>query len=158
MKLRTFLRNAVCCIALVACCAAVQAAGSPRAKVNFDANWRFSKGDFTNGQIKALDDRGWRLLDVPHDWAIEDDYDQNSPVLRGGGYLGGGIAWYRKSFTLDRSFKGKRIYVEFEGVQANSDVWINEHLLGHRPMGYLPLYYDITDYVNLDGKTPNVFA
>ena len=158
MKLRTFLRNAVCCIAVLACCTAAQAASSPRAKVNFDANWKFTKGDFTNGQLKSLDDRAWRTLDVPHDWAIEDDYDQNSPVLRGGGYLGGGIAWYRKSFTLDKTFKGKRIYIEFEGVQANSDVWINEHLLGHRPMGYLPLYYDITDYVNLDGKTPNVFA
>lgn len=134
------------------------AATSDRTKVNFDKGWKFTKGDFSNGAVKALDDRAWLDVDVPHDWAIYDDYDENSPVLRGGGYLGGGISWYRKTFTLDKSYSGKKIYIEFEGVQANSDVYINEHLLGHRPMGYLPLYYDITDYVTTDGRTPNVFA
>jgi len=132
-------------------------AAEPRISINIDQSWKFLRGDAENAWQAGFDDASWRLLDVPHDWGIEDDYDQNSPVKRGGGYLGGGIGWYRKTLRLDGRLAGKRIYLDFEGVMANSDVWINNHLLGHRPMGYLPLYYDITEYVKLDG-TDNVIA
>ncbi len=132
-------------------------AAEPRTTINIDKEWKFLRGDAEGAWRAGFDDAAWRVLDVPHDWGIEDDYDQNSPVKRGGGYLGGGIGWYRKALRLDGKLAGKRLYIEFGGVIANSDVWINEHLLGHRPMGYLPLYYDITDYVKLDGSD-NVIA
>ncbi|MCR4860533.1 MAG: DUF4982 domain-containing protein [Bacteroidales bacterium] len=128
-----------------------------RTSINLDKDWKFLRGDAEFAWQTGFDDSSWRRLDVPHDWGIEDDYDENSPVKRGGGYLGGGIGWYRKTFRLDGRLAGKRIYIEFGGVMANSDVWINEQLLGHRPIGYLPLYYDITDYVKWDG-TDNVLA
>ena len=145
------------CALLLACSMPAEARKPVRTRTNIDAQWKFQKGDVPSAQEAAFDDAAWRTLDVPHDWAIEDDYDEHSPVLRGGGYLGGGIAWYRKELRLDRSYRGKRICIEFEGVQANSDVWCNGTLLGHRPMGYLPLYYDITDLVHTDG-TPDVIA
>ena len=94
-------------------CALLLAYGMPaearkpvRTRTNIDAQWKFQKGDVPSAQEAAFDDAAWRTLDVPHDWAIEDDYDEHSPVLRGGGYLGGGIAWYRKELRLDKSFLG----------------------------------------------------
>ncbi|MCC8088654.1 MAG: hypothetical protein LIO79_05245 [Rikenellaceae bacterium] len=120
--------------------------------VNIDENWKFSLGNIENSENPRFDDSSWQVLDVPHDWSIEGDYDENNPTRRGGGYLPVGIGWYRKTLELNSSLKGKRLFIEFEGVMANSDVWINGHHLGHRPFGYLPLLYDITEYVDFDGS------
>ncbi|GAB6011332.1 sugar-binding domain-containing protein [Viscerimonas tarda] len=122
-----------------------------------DKDWKFHLGDVENGQLVNFDDSNWRKLDVPHDWSIEGDYDQNAITKRGGGYLPAGIGWYRKTISLPKSDSGKRVFVEFGGIMANSDVWINGHLLGHHPFGYVPLVYDLTDYITFDGKA-NILA
>ena len=124
--------------------------------MNIDKDWKFNLGDVTNGQQTAFEDKNWRKLDVPHDWSIEGKYDSLSPTLRGGGYLPAGIGWYRKTFTLPKSYAGKRIVINFDGIMANSDVWINGHLLGHHPFGYVPLLYDMTEFFNFN--TPNLIA
>lgn len=152
MKTKTLLLSA---LAMLFCLGA--SAKDVRTDLNIDKNWQFTLGDQTGAQQPGYNDSAWRTLDVPHDWSIEDDYNENSPVKRGGGYLGGGIGWYRKALPLSSAYAGKKIIIEFQGVMANSDVWVNGTLAGHRPIGYLPLYYDITDLVKLDG-TPNTIA
>ena len=62
----------------------------------------------------------------------------------GGGFFHGGIGWYRKTFTLPPSMPASGSSIEFDGVYMNSQVWINGHLLGHRPYGYTASHYDIT--------------
>src|SRR5438105_7296879 len=118
---------------------------------SFDKDWRFFKGDASDAEQSQFNDAGWRQLDVPHDWSIEGPYDRDNPTNRGGGYLPAGIGWYRKSFTLDNSYKNKKVSIEFDGVMANSDVWINGYHLGKRPYGYSSFSYDLTDHLN-DGK------
>ena len=66
----------------------------------FDKNWRFYLGDSANMAQPDFDDSSWRLLDVPHDWAIEGDFYVSNPSGAGGGALPGGIGWYRKHFTI----------------------------------------------------------
>jgi beta-galactosidase len=124
---------------------------------NIDKTWQFLLGDAENAQDPAFDDSAWRTLDVPHDWSIEGDYDPEGPVKRGGGYRPAGVGWYRKTLTFPSSDADKKVLVHFDGVMANSDIWINGHHLGHRPFGYIPLVYDLTDYITFDG-TPNVIA
>ena len=132
--------------------------GQPARKVeNIDKTWKFHLGDAENAQEPAFDDTNWRTLDVPHDWSIEGDYDENSPVKRGGGYLPAGVGWYRKKLTFKAEDADKEVLIDFDGVMANSDVWINGHHLGHRPFGYLPLIYELTDHITFDGR-PNVIA
>ena len=128
-----------------------------RQSMRFNNDWRFHLGDVENAQAVNFNDSQWRQLNVPHDWSIEGDYDQNAPTRRGGGYLPSGIGWYRKNFALSNADRGKRIIIEFGGVMANSDVWINGHHLGHRPFGYVPLIYDLTDHLRFDGS-PNIIA
>ena len=67
----------------------------------FDKDWRFALGDSAIMAKADFDDSSWRLLDVPHDWAIEGDFYVGNPSGAGGGALPGGIGWYRKSFTVD---------------------------------------------------------
>ena len=124
---------------------------------SFNANWKFNQGDVSNGQSTSFNDSGWRSLNVPHDWSIELPFNQSSASGASGGYLDGGIGWYRKTFTLDSSYAGKRIFIQFDGAYMNSQVWINGTSLGTRPYGYTTFEYEITPYVNF-GATTNVIA
>jgi beta-galactosidase/beta-glucuronidase len=122
---------------------------------DFNFDWKFQKGDFKKAAEPQYDDSGWRKLNLPHDWSIEGPYSPN--YASGTGYLPGGIGWYRKSFQLNPSLKGKVIAIEFDGVYNNSEVWINGHHLGKRPYGYSSFQYDLTEYVNFAPET-NVIA
>lgn len=127
-----------------------------RITIDFDKSWNFYLGDAAGAENPSFNDCNWRTLDVPHDWSIEGDYDFNNPTRRGGGYLPAGVGWYRKYFTVSKSCEGYSVFIEFDAIMANSDVWINGHHLGHRPIGYLPLHYEITNYLKFN-KT-NVIA
>ncbi|MGK9477656.1 beta-galactosidase GalB [Melioribacter sp. OK-6-Me] len=119
---------------------------------NFNEDWKFHLGDITNGNDPALNDSQWRQLNLPHDWSIEGKFDENNPATVGGGALPGGIGWYRKEFLVPDSYAGKRIFIEFDGVYMNSQVWINGAYLGNRPNGYISFRYELTDYIKYGDK------
>ena len=129
----------------------------PGKRVLFTQDWRFHLGEVANGQDTGLDDAQWRLLDLPHDWSIEGEFSENAPSGTGGGALPGGLGWYRKTFTVPLTSKGKVVFVEFDGVYRNSEVWINGHYLGKRPYGYSTFMYELTPHLNYGGG-PNVIA
>lgn len=112
------------------------------------------KGDATNAYHFNFADDNWRNLDLPHDWSIEGPFD--SKWASGTGYLPGGIGWYRKHFILDRIYEGKKVFVYFEGVYNNSEVWINGVSLGKRPNGYISFYYDMSEHIRFGSD--NVIA
>ena len=109
-----------------------------------------------NPAAPDFNDKGWRTLDLPHDWAIEGDFNEHNPSGTGGGALPGGIGWYRKSFKISGQQNDYVFSIEFDGVYMNSSVYINGHLLGTRPYGYISFSYDLTPYLNWDGD--NVIA
>src|ERR1022692_1852974 len=119
--------------------------GPVREHRNFDEQWRFHKGDVKGAEQSGFDDTAWRKLNLPHDWSIEGPYSRDN--ASGTGFLPGGIGWYRKSFALPESVKGRKVFAEFDGVYRDSDVWINGHHLGHRPYGYSSFEYDLTPYL-----------
>lgn len=118
-----------------------------RQRLSMDAGWKFSQTDTAGADKPAFNDSKWRTLDLPHDWSIESEFIQNAPTGGGGGYLPTGVGWYRKKFTLPASALKKNVWIEFDGVYQNSDVWINGHHLGHYPNGYMSFYYDLTQYI-----------
>lgn len=123
----------------------------------FNAAWRFHLGEVPEFHKPAFDDSGWRVLDLPHDWAIESPFAKDNPSGAPGGYLPGGIGCYRKSFTLPAGAKGKRITVRFDGVYMNSTVYLNGRYLGNRPYGFSTFEYDLTPALKHDGAN-NVIA
>jgi beta-galactosidase len=125
--------------------------------ITFNDNWRFHLGDASGANLPGYNDSSWRQLSLPHDWSIELDFNQNSLAGGGGGYLDGGIGWYRKTFLLPDSDAGKRITIQFEGIYMNSSVYVNGQLLGTRPYGYSTFEYDLTPYLNT-GSNTNVIA
>lgn len=147
---------AVCAFLLVITpinkCHAQRAGGSHT--LNFDFDWRFHLGDIAGASEMSYDDASWRQLDLPHDWSIEQPFDLDNPSGWRGGYLPGGIGWYRKTFEWKKQ-KDSHVMIQFDGVYMNSEVWINGHYLGKRPYGYISFEYDITPYLKT-GK--NVIA
>lgn len=123
---------------------------------DFTADWTFHLGDDSAASRPDYDDTAWRILHLPHDWAIEGEFSKDNPSGTGGGALPGGIGWYRKTFTVDKADEGKRLYIDFDGVYMNSEVFINGHSLGVRPYGYVSFSYDLTPHIKWGGK--NVVA
>lgn len=134
----------------------------PRTKIPFDFGWKFFRGDIKNAGVPGFDDSSWRKLDLPHDWSIEDLPGTNSPfdsMAIGGidaGYLVGGTGWYRKEFEVPKRLKNNRLFIDFEGVYMDADVWLNGAHLGNHPYGYTEFGYDISDKVRLNEK--NILA
>lgn len=129
----------------------------PGKTVSFNQDWRFHLGDVANGENPELDDSQWRSLNLPHDWSIEGEFSEKNPATPGGGALPGGTGWYRKTFTLPAAEKNGLVFVDFDGVYRNSEVWINGHYLGKRPYGYISFEYELTPYLNYGGQK-NVIA
>ncbi len=135
--------------------AAAQPAEPARAYLNFDADWRFSRGDFANAAMPAFNDSAWRRLNVPHDWSAEGPFGPG--FGSGNGYAPGGIGWYRKRFGLDAVYKDKIVAIEFDGVYDFAEVWINGHFVGGRPYGYSSFECTLTPYLRF-GPADNVIA
>ena len=135
-----------------------QLAGNARVTSSFDSDWRFLKGDAPDAEKPDFDDSAWRKLDVPHDWSIEGPFDEKNPTGGAGAFLPAGVGWYRKHFTLPADYARRQVFIDFDGVMANSDVWINGFHLGRRPYGYVSFQYELTDHLNFDSNKPNVIA
>ena len=128
-----------------------------RTEILFDVGWRFLRGDAEHAEMVDFDDSSWRMLNLPHDWSIEDIPGTDSPFdpdAIGGidaGYMVGGTGWYRKTFYLPGTIRGKQVHLQFDGIYMNADVWLNGKLLGNHPYGYTSFWYDITEQI-LPGK------
>ncbi len=123
-----------------------------RSIINFDKDWKFQLGDTIGAESVNFDDSSWRKLNVPHDWSIEGEFSEKNPATPGGGALPGGIGWYRKAFKVtSRELKGD-VFIDFDGVYENSEVWVNGHSLGKRFYGYSSFRYNMTPYLVRGGN------
>ena len=134
------MKRILCLVCLVCGLTATQA----RQRQNFDADWLFILADSAKMAKLEYNDRHWRRLNLPHDWAIEGDFQAGNPSGAGGGALPGGVGWYRKHFSISTP---RMYYLEFDGVYMNATVYINGQKLGTRPYGYSSFQYDITRYL-----------
>jgi beta-galactosidase len=114
----------------------------------FENDWRFLKADAPGAEQAGFADSAWRTVSVPHDWAIEGPFDARNPTGQAGGFLPAGIGWYRKHIALTAAEAARHVFVDFDGVMGNSDVWINGFHLGKRPYGYVSFRYELTGHLH----------
>ncbi|MBD8874482.1 beta-galactosidase GalA [Rhodanobacter sp. DHB23] len=161
---------------------------APREQWLLDFDWRFAFGngcdpskdfgygsgqdDFSKtGDFKIatsdFDDKGWRALDLPHDWAVElspvhDDRDDDNSLTSHGykplgrRYPATSVGWYRRTFEIPASDRGRRIWIEFDGAMRDVVLFVNGCFIGQHDDGYTPFRFDLTDFLNYGGK--NVVA
>lgn len=131
---------------------------------DFDFGAPAREGTFAKASFVApvtsdnFDDSGWRVVDLPHDWAVELPF-VNGPELSAHGskpigrdYPETSIGWYRRTFDLAAEDEGKRITLDFDGVFRDAIVIFNGHYLGRNFSGYLPFQFEVSDYANFGGK------
>ncbi|MCH5347249.1 MAG: DUF4982 domain-containing protein [Muribaculaceae bacterium] len=111
----------------------------------FNDAWRFALTTDTAASLPAYDDSGWRLLNLPHDWAIEGNFSPDNPSGTSGGALPGGMGWYRKTLNVTPDELRDRFILDFDGAYMNSTVFVNGDSVYTRPYGYAPFNVDITD-------------
>ncbi|HEV6967803.1 beta-galactosidase GalA [Roseateles sp.] len=155
----------------------------PRERTRIDDGWRFALGhatdpakDFDHGlrpfffgkagygdgpAAADFEDRPWRRVDLPHDWAVELPFSERGSSQHGMKAVGRGfpensVGWYRRELAVPASARGRRFVLEFDGVFRDSVVWVNGHYLHHEASGYSSFQVDITDYLNFGGR--NVVA
>lgn len=150
--MKNFIILILCCILTSGCGSAV----SPREKMDFNDSWTFHLGDVPQASDPDFDDSAWRVLNLPHDWAVEGDFSQDNPSGTGGGALPGGVAWYRKKFVPSSDDASSLFRLDFEGAYMNAEVFVNGHSLGVRPYGYISFGYDVTPYLKFGDE--NVVA
>lgn len=129
---------------------------SVRERSDFNDDWAFNLGDVPEASSPDFDDSAWRVLELPHDWAVEGDFSIENPSGTGGGALPGGIGWYRKTFVPSSEESGKLWRIDFDGAYMNAEVFVNGQSLGVRPYGYISFGYDITSLLKWDEE--NVIA
>jgi len=105
--------------------------------------------------MPAFDDHGWQEVTLPHDWSSDGPF--SAEFGSGNGYAPGGFGWYRKHFQLDTSKGPQTVTLEFDGVYADSEVWINGQYVGGRPYGFSSFQCELTPYVKFDARD-NVVA
>lgn len=118
---------------------------NPTLNLSLNKDWLFYDGDDNEAYYMGFDDRAWRRVMLPHDWAVGYPFDQK--YASGTGYLPGGVGWYRKHFSLSEQDVQRRVILQFDGVYGHTRVWINSNYLGENAYGYAPFWFDISAYV-----------
>ena len=130
-----------------------------RSAFSLDEDWRFLKLKQKDGLafIKAesleFDDSDWERIDLPHTWNSEDGAAGSFEKDEGGECYYRGLGAYRKKlFFSSEKYLGKRIFIEFEGANTITELFINGRFVGKHEGGFSLFRFDITDYIELDGE------
>lgn len=117
-------------------------------KFNFDLNWYF-KPEFDESAIRGDVSQGFVRVNLPHT-VRELPYNcfsQELTVMR---------AAYVKRFTVPEPYADKRAILEFEGVMARHELYVNGKKAGEHSGGYSRCRFDITPYLNREQE--NIIA
>ncbi len=142
-------------IALASLLHAAPAAAQPQQKSRviqqFTTGWKFLQADAPGAEKPAFDDSAWKSVTLPHDWSIAGPPKEDAPSRGAGAFMPTGVGWYRRTFTVPDAdatpTAERRTFIVFDGVMANSDVYLNGALLGHRPYGYVSFEYELTPHL-----------
>ena len=138
---------------------------------DLNLGWRFHAGSLDNAASPSLDDSSWRIVNLPHDFQIEQPWvapaadekaDNNDPAaniksrLSSRGFKEMGNGWYRLHLNLADSLKGRRLLIDFGGIMYLGDVYLNGQRVGGTNYGYVGFQVDVTD--NIRWGEDNVLA
>lgn len=151
----------------VVCCAFLAfTAMAQRTETLLEKNWKFVQGDVPQAVQPGYDDRQWRTVTVPHDWAIYGPFDRDNDLQkvavaqnfekqasvktgRTGGLPYVGVGWYRTTFSAPA---GKQTTLVFDGAMSEAHVYVNGQEACFWPFGYNSFYCDVTPYIYKDGR------
>jgi len=128
----------------------------PAPVIGHEESYQNAKAGVAQGAAAvSYDDSDWRMLDLPHDWAIEHPVDPAANVAQG--YRRRGIGWYRRPLQLDPAWRGRYLELQFGGIATRATLWFNGIEVAHSLSGYGAIINDITPYARF-GEELNTIA
>ena len=122
---------------LSAACLAAGQGNDGRQLVSLNPAWKFLAADEARAPEPGFDDSSWESVALPHTWNALDGEDGGANYRRGPG-------WYRRHLPLDSSYKGRRLYLQFDGASLMADVYVNGVHLGTHKGGFARFRFDAT--------------
>lgn len=117
----------------------------------FDLNWKFSLGDQTKANEKGFNESNWRSIDLPHDWRNDSvltdllkKAETESKTTKSG--------WYIKNFEIPENWVGKKIIIEFEGINTQHEIFVNGVSVKSSENGKQQTKADLTPNLKLKGN------
>jgi beta-galactosidase len=148
-------RATSCCLsALVGLFVAASSGGAsaksrPRRTIDLDKDWRFLRADAPGAESPDFDDRAWSRVAIPHTWNAQDGQDGGDDYYRG-------VGWYRRRVPIPKSEAGRELYVEIDGANLETTLFVNGREVGHHAGGYARFRFDVTSLAKPGAV--NVFA
>ena len=121
-----------------------------REKYNFNPQWFLHVGDIEGAEKVNFPDKNWKRITLPHAFNEDEAFKVNIKDMTDT------IVWYRKHFKLPRTARGKKVFIEFEGVRQAADFYLNGRHIGLHENGVMAVGFDLTPYLNFGGE--NVIA
>jgi len=112
----------------------------PRHVINFNREWKYARGDYNGAMQINYDDSRWESVGLPHSFDIPYFMSKDFYV---------GYGWYRKHFLLSKPSLSKKVFLEFDGVFQEAEVYVNGHLTGTHVGGYTGFSIDISSYIKV---------
>ena len=116
--------------------------GNERNKYNFNSGWLLHIGDLNGAEQTHFDDSKWEQVTLPRAFNEDDAFkvaiDKHTTDT----------VWYRKHFKLPKGDKGKKVFLEFEGIRFGGEFYINGEFIGTHENGVMACGFDVTDYIN----------
>lgn len=103
-----------------------------------------------------FNDSAWQKVTLPHDWVVDLPFAAEASHSHGYKQIGwrypqNNVGWCRHHFAIDKADEGRDIYVRFDGIFRNAEVFCNGFYLGHEVSGYATQYYNLSEYLNYGG-------
>ncbi len=113
-----------------------------RIDTSLDGAWRFLAADAAGAPTPGFDDSAapWSDVTLPHTWNALDGENGGSDYYRG-------VGWYRRHLTAPADFvpgKGRQAFLQFDGANIVTDVYLNGTHLGQHRGGFAAFRYDVT--------------
>lgn len=121
-----------------------------REKYNFNPQWLLHVGDIQGAEKNSFSDKNWKKVTLPH------AFNEDEAFKVGIENMTDTVSWYRKHFKLPKTAKGKKVFIEFEGVRQGADFYVNGNYIGLHENGVMAVGFDLTSYLNFGGE--NVIA
>ncbi|WP_303316262.1 glycoside hydrolase family 2 TIM barrel-domain containing protein [Flavivirga abyssicola] len=145
-------------IAILAYCCNSNTFDNHSKNKDFNSDWNFylSQEDL---DVKKITASKFKNINLPHDWVIENEFDSTlaKDALATGYLKSKGYGYYKKTFDTEPNNKNV-VYLHFDGVYNNSEIWLNNKKLGFHPYGYSPFYFNISKHLNQNGKNNEVIV
>ncbi|MBN1796531.1 MAG: DUF4982 domain-containing protein [Sedimentisphaerales bacterium] len=131
----------VLCVFIFPLAAAYEPSDTHRIKYNFNPGWKFLIGDPNGAERIDFDDSKWENITTPRAFNEDDAFKKHIHNLSTG------IAWYRKHFKVPAEHKGRKVFLEFEGIRQGGEFYLNGKFIGRSENGVMAFGFDITDNI-----------